>query len=109
MDYYTSDVYRYASTKVLGFSARCLRDATTNEQDSEHEDFIAEGVVQTDEYTGHDGKKYDAVRIGTQVWITENLKETKRKVGEDLVDIPIVTDDTDWSELDSAAMCVYPK
>ena len=54
-------------------------------------------------------KKYDGVRIGEQVWITENLKETKRKVGEDLVDIPIVTDNTQWSNLTSAAMCAYPK
>ena len=102
-------IRHYYFDKFYGFSARCLRDATTNEQDSEHEDFIAEETIIPNEYTGHDEKTYDAVRIGDQVWITENLKETKRMVGEDIVDIAIVTDDTTWSELETAAMCAYPK
>ena len=117
-DEYTAIHIRYDSTAIWrhrfdtqkrGFAIRVIRDATANEQDSEHVDFIAEETIIPNEYTGHDGKKYDAVRIGEQVWITENLKETKRMVGEDIVDIPIVTDDTEWSELETAAMCAYPK
>ncbi len=65
-------------SKQNGFAVRLLRNATTNEQDIEHEDYIAEETIIPNEYTGHDEKTYDAVRIGTQVWITENLKETKK-------------------------------
>ena len=70
--------------KRAGLATRVVRDATANEQNSEHEDYMEEGVIQENEYTGHNGKTYDAVRIGNQVWITENLKETKRKVNDEL-------------------------
>ncbi len=51
-----------------------------------------------------DGNEYDTVVIGTQVWLGENLKTTKYNNG---VSIPLVTDNTQWASMSSAAFCWY--
>lgn len=51
-----------------------------------------------------DGNEYDTVVIGTQVWLRENLKTTKYYNG---VSIPLVTDNTQWASMTSAAFCWY--
>jgi len=45
------------------------------------------------------------VKIGLQEWATEDLKVTKFRNGED---IPLVTDNKEWTELTTAAYCVTP-
>jgi len=55
-------------------------------------------------YTGNDGKTYATVKIGTQVWMAENLKETKYLTG---VSIPQVTNYSDWNALVTGAWCWY--
>jgi uncharacterized protein (TIGR02145 family) len=51
-----------------------------------------------------DGNIYDTVKIGTQIWMVENLKTTKYRNG-DL--IPNVTDGVIWSNLSSGGYCNY--
>jgi len=51
-----------------------------------------------------DGNEYDTVVIGTQVWLAEDLKTTKYNYG---ISIPLVTDNTQWASLSSAAFCWY--
>ena len=51
-----------------------------------------------------DGNVYDTVRIGTQVWLAENLKTTKYNNG---ISIPLVTDNNVWISKTSAAFCWY--
>lgn len=55
-------------------------------------------------YTGNDGKTYTTVKIGTQVWMSENLRETKYATG---ADIPQVTNYTTWNALVTGAWCWY--
>ena len=55
-------------------------------------------------YVGNDGKTYLTVKIGTQVWMAENLAETKYANGDT---IPEVTDNDDWLALTSGALCAY--
>ncbi len=55
-------------------------------------------------YTGNDGKIYRTVKIGTQVWMADNLAETKYRNGDT---IPEVTDNSAWAALTTGALCAY--
>ena len=59
--------------------------------------------------TDIDGNSYSSVKIGNQIWISENLKVTHYYNGDI---IPNVTDDTTWVHLSTGAYCdntVYGK
>jgi uncharacterized protein (TIGR02145 family) len=51
-----------------------------------------------------DGNLYNAIRIGDQVWLVENLKTTRYNDG---TSIPKVEDPYDWSILLTAGYCWY--
>jgi uncharacterized protein (TIGR02145 family) len=51
-----------------------------------------------------DGNVYNTVAIGTQVWLTENLKTTKYALG---APISLVTDNKKWETCQVAAYCWY--
>ena len=51
-----------------------------------------------------DGNTYQSVIIGTQEWMVENLRAAKYSDG---TAIPNITDDTEWSDLETAAWCHY--
>jgi uncharacterized protein (TIGR02145 family) len=51
-----------------------------------------------------DGNTYKAVKIGTQVWMKENLKTTKYNDGSS---IPYETNNTNWINLSTPAYCWY--
>ena len=54
--------------------------------------------------TDSDGNVYQYSKIGTQVWMRENLKTTRYNDG---TDIPVVADQTAWSALTSPAYSWY--
>lgn len=54
--------------------------------------------------TDIDGNSYSTVKIGTQVWMAENLRTTKLNDG---TTIPYVSDGTDWYNLTSPGRCTY--
>ena len=60
---------------------------------------------QTGTYYGNDGKGYNTICIGTQEWMSEDLRETSYRGG--LISIPNVTDQTSWFNLTTGAYCIY--
>ena len=54
--------------------------------------------------TDIDGNTYHTVQIGTQVWMSENLKVTHYRDGQA---IPLVTGHNEWVGLTSGAYCEY--
>lgn len=78
--------------KRYGQAIRLIKDSTS----------LTHG--QTGTYTGNDGKVYNTICIGTQEWISINLKETKYR---DLSDIPEVTVAGTWAGLTTGALCLY--
>jgi uncharacterized protein (TIGR02145 family) len=51
-----------------------------------------------------DGNVYHTVKIGTQVWMEDNLRTTHYNDG---TDIPNVTNSTEWAILSTGAYCWY--
>jgi len=70
---------------------------------TESELLLDDGLISAT-YTGNDGKVYRCTKIGTQVWIADNLAETKFRNGDT---IPEVTDNSAWAALTTAGMCYY--
>jgi uncharacterized protein (TIGR02145 family) len=54
--------------------------------------------------TDIDGNTYNVIKIGTQIWMAENLKTTKYRNGDP---IPNITDLTEWGQLTTGGFCTY--
>lgn len=93
-----------ANPFYYGQSIRPVRPATAAEQ------LLADGTA-CDPYIGNDGKVYRTVKIGTQVWLADNLAETKWSDGSWIAgfDGGVYTPITNaaWEALTTAALCAY--
>ena len=61
-------------------------------------------VVPAENITDLENNSYKTVKIGTQQWMTENLKVSKYNDGTDITNI---TDKTDWSNLTTGAWAYH--
>jgi uncharacterized protein (TIGR02145 family) len=59
---------------------------------------------QTGTYVGNDGKTYNTICIGTQEWMSQDLRETLYRNSSS---IPNISNQTTWNELTSGAYCIY--
>lgn len=58
----------------------------------------------SDPLTDIDGNIYQTVKIGSQVWMEENLKTTKLNDG---TPIPLIKDNNEWNQLSGSGYCWY--
>jgi len=65
---------------------------------------ISDPTPETGTVTDFDGNVYRTIKIGTQWWMTENLKTTKYRDGSP---IPNVTNNAAWITLSTPAYCSY--
>lgn len=102
--FYNSEQLNMSNVSNDGVSIRLVRPATPAEL------LLADGSACAN-YVGNDGKVYRTVKIGTQVWLADNLAETKYRNGEYIhgyeggVYTPISNED--WAALTTAGLCVY--
>jgi uncharacterized protein (TIGR02145 family) len=82
MKYNSSNLSQEYYPKVGGMSVRCLKDGLKD----------------------YDGNNYATIKVGDQEWMAENLKTTHYNDG---TPIPLVTNGTEWENLETAGLCWY--
>ena len=93
----------FGFTQALSPSTTYLRDYATNNTGTasgNQQSFTTTATSQI--VTDIDGNTYNTVKIGTQVWFSENLKTSRYKNGGL---IPNVVDDSEWEALTTGAWC----
>ncbi|MEI6455736.1 MAG: fibrobacter succinogenes major paralogous domain-containing protein [bacterium] len=111
IDMHTSDgsgTGSYAS-QISGLSPNTLyyiRAYATNSAGTAYGDTLSFTTMKFpgDTVVDYDGNIYHKVTIGTQVWLTGNLKTTHYRNGDS---IPLVTSDAQWKVLTTGAWCIY--
>jgi uncharacterized protein (TIGR02145 family) len=81
-----------------------LRAYATNSAGTAYGNLKSFTTYQADAVTDCDGNYYNTITIGTQVWMIENMKNTKYCNGDP---IPVVTDSAQWFNLTNGAYCNY--
>jgi len=84
--------------KLFGANIRLVRTASIEEQ------ALVDGTEIVDAYTGNDEKVYQGVKLGTQIWLKENLAETLYSDGTKIIECQSATV---WAALTVPALCSY--
>ena len=88
----------------FGFSIRLVRNATTSEQLLTNGTNSVDNPTVLQSYIGNDGKIYKTTKIGNQIWLAQDLLETKFN---DLSNITEVANSGTWSGLTTSARSTY--
>lgn len=91
-----------AQTAASALTAQSAQTSVTAE--SAKKISTNEGTYSPEMMVDIDGNIYATVKIGTQVWMAENLKATHYRNGDE---IPYVTGITEWNALTTGAWCNY--
>ena len=87
---------------VIGMGTVFISTSGSQRNDSDYQNYSGVQVLNTI-VTDYDGNVYHAVKIGNQVWMTENLKVTHYCDG---TPIPNVYDNDEWPHATNGAYCM---
>ena len=76
-------VYEILSSKSNGYSVRLVREATEAE-------LLLNDGDNADQYKGLNNTQYSTVKIGTQIWLAQNLRETEYVNGDPIFNASIL-------------------
>ena len=93
-----------SSNYKFGLSIRLVRNATTSEQLLTNGTNSVDNPTVLQSYIGNDGKIYKTTKIGNQIWLAQDLLETKFN---DLSNITEVANSGTWSGLTTSARSTY--
>lgn len=86
-------------TEAQDATTKAYVDALKSRIKAMEDILVDEGLYKV---TDVDGNAYNVVKIGSQLWLKENLKTTKYNDG---TEIPLVTDQTEWGNLTTPGYC----
>lgn len=96
--------FRISINNLTIYTTYYVRAYATNSFGTSYGNQLVFITIPPGEVTDADMNIYKTVTLGTQVWMTENLKTTKYNDG---TEIPMVADNTQWSSLTSGAYCWF--
>jgi uncharacterized protein (TIGR02145 family) len=102
------DYIKWSDTKIqlqipIGATTGKL-SVTENNQKSIGINFKVNNNNEYDNMTDIDGNVYNAIKIGTQIWMAKNLNVSHYRNGDE---IPQVTDLAVWGKIKTGAWCYY--
>lgn len=80
------------------------RVKATNTTNTYHSEDLTFRTFRKEIVSDIDGNEYNTIKIGTQIWMVENLKTTKYRSGDI---IPIAISNSEWKNLTTGAYCLY--
>ncbi len=96
--------YTSSLTGLAPNTAYYVRAFATNSAGTSYGNNVIFKTYKADAITDIDGNYYNIVKIGSQVWMAENLKTTRYS---DSTNIPYVTDSLNWINFNTPAYCWY--
>jgi uncharacterized protein (TIGR02145 family) len=96
--------FTLAIKSLKGNTTYYVRAYATNSAGTSYSDEISFKTLSGETVIDIDGNVYGMVKVGNQIWLSQNLLTTKYRNGDP---IPVITTNADWSGATTGARCWY--